>query len=292
MNPTQPRSSSDTSYHTPRSVGRALVLGGGGILGTAWLVGLIAGLRKDGVDLAEAELIVGTSAGAIVGTLAARGGDLLELADPVASQGEKPELVTDPEVTAGAFAMMQAASGADAIEARQRVGRAALRANTSPAEVRIERMGELVGTAGWPHEGLLIPSVDVESGIPKVWTIADGVPVHLAVAASTAMPGQSAPIPISGRRYFDGAFREGNNADLAAAADTVVMIEPIGHVFATPAPDGPTTVLRIVPDAASLAAFGDNLEDLARWPATFAAGLTQAVAWIDAVRGVWTTARN
>ncbi|MEV6341512.1 patatin-like phospholipase family protein [Nocardia vinacea] len=267
----------------------ALVLGPGGVVGTAWLLGLAAGLREEGVELAEAETIVGTSAGSIVAALVARGSDLLDLADSVASRGEEPALITDAAVTSEVFAIMQDAADADPVQARQRAGRAALRANTSPAEARIERMAELVGTGPWPHQGLLIPTVDAESGMPRVWSVGDGVPVHLAVTASTAMPGLSAPIPISGRRYFDGAFRKGANADLTAAADTLLMIEPLGHVFHTPAPDGPTMVLRIGPDEASLTAFGNDLHDLARWPATFDAGMTQASTIADAVGTVWIT---
>ncbi len=58
----------------------ALVLGPGGPVGTAWLAGLAAGLRREGVDLGAAGLIVGTSAGAIVGAILASGGDLGRLA--------------------------------------------------------------------------------------------------------------------------------------------------------------------------------------------------------------------
>jgi NTE family protein len=276
--------------HTPLlSPKSALVLGPGGLVGTAWLLGLAAGLREDGVDLAEADVIVGTSAGSIAATLLARGGDLRELADPVTSRGEKPALQTDPAVTTEVFTMARAAA-ADPILTRQRMGRAALRAKTSPAAVRIERMGELVGSGPWPHQGLLIPTIDAESGLPKVWSAADGVPAHVAVAASTAMPGLSAPIPIAGRNYIDGAFREGANADLVAAADRLVLIEPLGNVFTTATPDGPTMVLRIGPDPASLAAFGEDINDLARWPAVFDAGIAQAAAHIDAVRTMWTTA--
>src|SRR3954454_16865870 len=42
---------------------RALVLGGGGSAGNAWLIGVIAGLFDAGLDLTEADLIIGTSAG-------------------------------------------------------------------------------------------------------------------------------------------------------------------------------------------------------------------------------------
>jgi hypothetical protein len=42
---------------------RALVLGGGGAAGNAWLIGVIAGLFDAGLDVTEADLIIGTSAG-------------------------------------------------------------------------------------------------------------------------------------------------------------------------------------------------------------------------------------
>ena len=45
----------------------ALVLGGGGITGIAWEIGVLAGLAEAGVDLSGADLVVGTSAGSVVG---------------------------------------------------------------------------------------------------------------------------------------------------------------------------------------------------------------------------------
>ena len=45
-----------------------LVLGGGGVLGEAWMTGVLAGIEEaTGVDFREVEAIVGTSAGSIVG---------------------------------------------------------------------------------------------------------------------------------------------------------------------------------------------------------------------------------
>lgn len=52
---------------------RALVLGGGGVAGIAWMLGVIDGLRHHGLDLAAAHLIVGTSAGSCVGAAVAPG---------------------------------------------------------------------------------------------------------------------------------------------------------------------------------------------------------------------------
>ena len=54
---------------------RALVLGGG-VTGVAWETGLIAGLAGLGIDLAAAEVIIGTSAGSVVGADIACGQEL------------------------------------------------------------------------------------------------------------------------------------------------------------------------------------------------------------------------
>ncbi|MEV0292109.1 hypothetical protein [Nocardia sp. NPDC050710] len=75
------------------------------------------------------------------------------------------------------------------------IGELARTAATSSQEARREQMRSLVGSSGWPHGGLLITSVDAESGESRVWTAADGIPAYLAVAASTAVPGQWYPKP-------------------------------------------------------------------------------------------------
>jgi len=62
-NLTPPSTSPDDSTSSPT---RALVLAGAGAAGNAWQLGLIAGLCEAGVDLTEAELIIGTSAGSTV----------------------------------------------------------------------------------------------------------------------------------------------------------------------------------------------------------------------------------
>ena len=50
-----------------RSRPDVLVLGAGGVLGEAWMTGVLAGLEDaTGFDLRECENFVGTSAGAIV----------------------------------------------------------------------------------------------------------------------------------------------------------------------------------------------------------------------------------
>lgn len=68
---------------------KALVLGGGGVVGTAWMFGLLSAWRRRGIDLGVAEHVVGTSAGAIVAAVLALGRDLDEVADgPRTGEGD------------------------------------------------------------------------------------------------------------------------------------------------------------------------------------------------------------
>ena len=51
------------------------MLGGGGVTGVAWEIGVLAGLAARGVRLSAADLLIGTSAGSVVGALLAWGAD-------------------------------------------------------------------------------------------------------------------------------------------------------------------------------------------------------------------------
>src|SRR3954453_19778835 len=54
---------SDATMRAPAAGERALVLGGGGSTGNAWLIGVLAGLYEAGLDVTTADLTIGTSAG-------------------------------------------------------------------------------------------------------------------------------------------------------------------------------------------------------------------------------------
>src|SRR5436189_6325634 len=69
---------------------RALVVGGGGPVGIAWESGLLAGLARAGVDLGQADFILGTSAGSFVGARLALGAATAGLADPIVADAESP----------------------------------------------------------------------------------------------------------------------------------------------------------------------------------------------------------
>ncbi|WP_205614152.1 patatin-like phospholipase family protein [Streptomyces dangxiongensis] len=278
------------------SLDSALVLGPGGHVGTAWMVGLAHGLRGLGVDLGAADLVVGTSAGAIVGGALATGQDLAHFADPVGSSGDGPRPPqADPQRMGEVFAVLGA--GLPPEEARRRVGRIALDAADPEAEralVAVRR--RLVGTDAWPTEPrLLIPAVEAGSGEPVVWDRDSGVPLAAAVAASSSFPGAAPPVSIGGRHYIDGALRAGTNVDLAAGARTLVVVEPMARqapVQEALAALGAETVVSLFPDEASAATLGTDPSDPSAWVPAFRAGRLQAAAARKQLADSWAPARG
>src|SRR5271166_5533687 len=116
---------------------RALVLGSGGPIGIAWQAGLLAGLAEAGVDLADADFIVGTSAGSFVGAQIALGKEPRGLAESILNvvlpiSGSSAE----PDVTTFIDKMAEAVSGTRrAREVRAEIGKWALERQTISEEM-------------------------------------------------------------------------------------------------------------------------------------------------------------
>ncbi|WP_336206248.1 patatin-like phospholipase family protein [Nonomuraea sp. LPB2021202275-12-8] len=116
---------------------RALVLGGGGALGIAWETGVLAGLAEHGVDLRDADLVVGTSAGAVVAAQLTAGLDLEELyAAQLSPVDGEAAPKTSPFALFGLVWRLTRAR--DARDFGVRMGRYALAADTGPESERRE----------------------------------------------------------------------------------------------------------------------------------------------------------
>ncbi|HMD50148.1 MAG TPA: patatin-like phospholipase family protein, partial [Bryobacteraceae bacterium] len=128
---------------------RALVLGGGGPVFVAWESGILAGLAEAGLDLSNADYILGTSAGSIVGSLLAIGRPPAALAEPFlgapAEQQTSPSQLLGskpPDLTMLIQKMAQAAMGTvPPQQARADIGAWALQAETMSEETFIASFG-------------------------------------------------------------------------------------------------------------------------------------------------------
>lgn len=273
---------------------RGLVLGGGGITGIAWEIGMIAGLAELGVDLTAADVVVGTSAGSAVGAQMLSGVSIedlyaRQLADATGEAGWRMSM--------GALArfVIAAAWPGDGQRGRVYLGRAALAASTAPEAEHRKVFESMLPGYTWPQRRLIITAVDAQSGEPMAFDRDSGVELVDAVAASCAVPIVFPPTTINGRRYVDGGVRSLANADLATGCDRVVVIAPVAyglkrsqrikHQLRRLGTDVRTVT--ITADASARRAFGRNVLDPARRAPAAKAGKAQAKTVADAVRAVW-----
>ena len=273
---------------------KALVLGGGGITGIAWEIGILAGLAERGVDLTDADLVVGTSAGSVVGVDVRSGKPMSELYE---RQTAPPQNEIYAKMGVGLLAkyIVAATFTRKPEVARQRLGKLALDAQTEPEDVRHRVIDSRLPIKDWPEAKLQITAVDAESGEFTVFDAASGVALVDAVAASCAVPGIWPPVTIDGRRYVDGGIRSPANADLAAASERVVVLAPLARGLGPDSLGRQVRRLReqgvqvavVTPDKAALRTFGRNVLDPARRPAAARAGHDQADAVTAAVVAVW-----
>jgi NTE family protein len=277
--------------------GSALVLGGGGVTGIAWELGLIAGLADAGVDLTAADLIVGTSAGSVVGVQITSGRPIEELYErelrPPAP-GQVARFGTRQTLVYG-LALLRARGDLNAFG--RRLGalsiKAAAAGRTPSLDERLTAIKTRLPVLDWPERDLRVTAVDARSGEFRTFGRADGVPLLEAIAASCAVPGVYPPVPIGERSYIDGGARSSANADVARGCARVVALTPMTRVVRSI----PSTTQQVQelgvpavvigPDPAALAAIGKNVLDPAARARTARAGRAQAAKVADQIRAVW-----
>lgn len=288
--------------HKPR---RALVLGCGGVLGGAWTIAALESLERElGWDAREADLLIGTSVGAVLAALLGAG---VPVSQMVASQlGTAPDCVWNHELdTGGIFPPLPRAKLIAPHWLNTR-GQSKLswfsaaigwlpegRADMSGFRRLIEHA---VPEGIWvKHPNTWMMAVDQDSG-QRVALGKAGSPKPLiadAVCASYGVPAWCPPVHFEGRRYVDGGIASPTSADfvLGQAIDEVIVLAPMAsHDLDRPLPLTPAwierqvrrymtqvvdaevaklrqaglKVIEIYPTAADLEAIGYNLMDYHR----------------------------
>jgi NTE family protein len=292
---------------------RALVLGGGGSAGNAWEIGVMAGLFDAGLDVTEADLIIGTSAGSTAAaqiTSATRPDELLAgiLAagpapgtGPVGSDDRPVPNVPVAELLEKTSGIIGAAK--DAADMRRRMGAAALEMDAASGGAGQTHRRAVVAarlpSQRWPQRPMLIVAVDARTGEPVVFDRHSGVDLVDAVTASCAGPGVP-PHGIGDNRYIDGGYRSNENADLAAGCGRVVVLSPLGGRSRAPLDWGihlaaqvdelrarGSRVESIFPDSDSRSAFGVNMMDPSTRPPAARAGYSQGGALAGQLTEFW-----
>ncbi|WP_030316636.1 patatin-like phospholipase family protein [Streptomyces sp. NRRL B-3229] len=273
----------------------ALVLGGGARVGGAWMTGVLAGLHDAGADPTRADVVIGTSAGAIFGARLLAGEPARELYERQLAGADSVDL----DVTLGqTLRFLWAALGSrDPERSVRRLGRAALKARTGPESDVYEALEPLLrGVGDWPDRALRITAVDALTGRLKAFDADSGVTLREAVVASCAVPVVWPPVALAGRRWMDGGSRSTANIHLARGHHHVLAIAPI-PVAVGPHADAAqqaaeltaegARVTLVTPDRAARRAMGRDMTVDARRPAAARAGHAQGMAVAASLPAVW-----
>lgn len=294
----------DTSRKAPD---HALILGGGGPVGEAWESGVLAGLMEKGVELAKIDRVIGTSAGAIVGARVAGRMSRSELTTAALTRFEGPppkptQMPPPPDLTFLVRRLEQLNEGKLSEQSvGVEVGEWALKVRPIVSEEAfVASFKRRFPQPSWPGGSFECVSVDAGDGSLRVWNESSEVPPAFAVASSCALPGFFAPVTIDGHRYMDGGVRSATNADLARGCKTAIVLAPtVGPSDALAKVsvkrlDQELEVVRasgckvaaIVPDAASLSAFGGSLGNSGRAGLALEAGRNQGLSSAENIAGI------
>lgn len=229
-----------------------LVLGAGGVVGQAYHAGVLAALEHDlGWDPRDADVVVGTSAGSITGTLLRGGVPASELAAwtvkaPLSAEGRLLHDLFGYEIPEfEPFRVLSLLARLPALPAPEMVQRAIVRpwhfrplaaglSLLAPGRNDIsEQLTALAEVEGWqwPERDLWICAVRRRDGRRVVFGRpgTPPAPLHLAVAASCAVPGYFAPVRIGDHGYVDGGAHSPTNAAILRrrSLDLVLVLSPM-----------------------------------------------------------------
>jgi NTE family protein len=301
---------SHSSHPLPKAAGRALVLGGGGSTGNAWLIGVVAGLVDAGLDVTSADLTIGTSAGSTAAAQFA-GSPPAELFAAILAAEARPQTgAPDLEHRSSRGTVVNhlertgaiIAASADVSDMRRRMGAAALELLAASdgawqAHWR-STVASRLSASKWPQRSLLITAVAAATGDPVVFDRDSDVDLVDAVAASCA---GGLPYGIGDRMFIDGGYRSNaENADLADGCARVLVLSPFGGRTRLPLSWGMhlaaqvealrargSAVETIFPDADSADLFGPRGMDVSLRPVAARAGYEVGKVRSAEVTAMW-----
>lgn len=226
----------------PPAIG--LVLGGGGIAGYAFHAAVLSALRgHTGFDPRTANVVVGTSAGAIAAALLRGDVPAAVISDRLWNSEDDPEELANLRLLSGrstrVIPRFWTGIGSTPLTIRElRRGRkmklARLAGGLLPeGRLSLDPISRPIAALhgqDWPERALWIPATDRKSGRRVVFGRDRTAEVADAVHASAALPGFFEPAEIDGRTYIDGGLGSPHNTDLLVGYRTAAE----GHRVSRP----------------------------------------------------------
>ena len=217
--------------------------------------GALKALEESGADPADADLVVGTSAGAVIGAYLRSGWTASDFHDyahgkhPNAEkslddeQAQVRDLFTpmwkdNSERVRRAIGSMFAAASSRGIWGKAGGGtpgsrwRRAFPSGMYSTETTRQRLRDDLATK-WPERDLYLCAADLYTGERVAFGKQSAPSAELpdAVLASTAIPGVFPPVKIGGRYYVDGGVKSATSLDLATeeGCDAIICVAPLGY---------------------------------------------------------------
>lgn len=232
-----------------------LVLGGGGLVGMGYHAGALKALDDWGIDPTSADLVVGTSAGAVLGSYLRTNWTPTDFYDYAhgrhpdsekTTSGQRDEVNrlfvpmwhTRAERVRRTIGSVFAAASSRGLwnKVRGPMPSAGMRkafpsGMYSTDETRERLRNDL--PAEWPTRDTYISAADLYTGerVPFGHPDAPSAPLYDAVLASTAIPGVFPPVRIGDRHFVDGGVITATSLDLAAdyGCEAIICVAPLGY---------------------------------------------------------------
>jgi len=274
---------------------RAVVLGGGGVTGIAWEIGIIAALLQERINLADADVIIGTSAGSFVGSSLASDYNMRKLYESQLIQNASEVNVS----VSSELMMLWTQAFQYGKDNKKEIGKMfGDIAKKYPTKVSIEERKLVVEsrliTTIWPSK-LKVTAIDAKTGNLHVLDKNSGTTLINAVNASGAVPGLWPLVNFNGVDWIDGGMVSSTNAHLAASYDKVVILSPMPQKYGlVPSVEEDvaemqksSSVSLIVPNKDSILAIGKNPYDPTHTAASAKAGFNQGIKEAEAIYEIW-----
>lgn len=233
-------------YANPPGQGKqkGLALGGGGLILVAWYVGFFTALKDKGVDLTDADIVVGTSAGSLFGAMLTSG-KLWRMHDEMDLFAELPKMLgmllpvkaKNPSQTRASDLALTAKDASP--WTIQSIGHAAAAARNDPDGSQLLGVVEkLIGMTEWASPRLYTTSNDCYTGQRLVVSHEAGIPMNVACAASASLPGGLGPTFLHDRICMDGGIcQTSTHSDVIGGVKKAIILS-LGHGTPADVTDG------------------------------------------------------
>ena len=204
---------------------KAIVLGGGGSFAISWELGYLYGLFENGVDVRDADRMIGTSSGSPAAAVFASDLSWKEiLHGQIDLRHDEQVPLSDMSALFERYAKI-AKESENPQAWMENYRTLALEPNRIDEDTNLSRIKKRINLTEWT-KNLYVTATSAETAQRVVFDATSNVDLHKAITASSSLPGVWPAITIKGQKYYDGGCHSMDNADVAKNADQILVLSP------------------------------------------------------------------